>query len=64
MLYRKDGANGSYKLIKNLTLKSLVYDDSKLNSGKYYYYKVRACKKSGNNTVYGSFTSAISIKCK
>jgi len=63
-LYRKDGANGKYKCIKNLTLKSLVYDDSKLRSGKYYYYKVRAYKKSGNNEAYGSYTSAISIKCK
>ncbi|MBQ8028332.1 MAG: fibronectin type III domain-containing protein, partial [Clostridia bacterium] len=37
---------------------------SKLKSGKTYYFKVRAYKKTASGTVYSSWSSVKSVKIK
>lgn len=46
---------------KGATTKKVV---KKLKSGKKYYVKVRAYKKSGNKKVYGAYSKAQSVKIK
>ena len=65
------GATGyqvSYKVkggkAKTVTVKSLKKVISKLSTGKTYTVKVRALVKSGSKTVYGSWSSAKSVKVK
>jgi hypothetical protein len=56
-VYRATSANGTYKMIKSLTGKSLT--DSGLNTGTKYYYKVLAYTLSGSAKVYGKYYSAV-----
>ncbi len=46
-VYRATSKNGSYK--KVATVKTLKWTDSKLKTGKTYYYKVRAYNKTANS---------------
>lgn len=57
-VYRATSQNGKYKKVR--TTAKTSWKNEKLTTGKVYYYKVRAYKKSGSKTVYGSF----SIKAK
>lgn len=57
-VYRATSQNGKYKKVR--TTAKTSWTNEKLTTGKVYYYKVRAYKKSGSKTVYGSF----SIKAK
>lgn len=57
-VYRATSQNGKYKKVR--TTAKTSWKNEKLTTGKVYYYKVRAYKKSGSKTVYGSF----SIKTK
>ena len=57
-VYRASSQNGRYKKVR--TTAKTSWTNEKLTTGKVYYYKVRAYKKSGSKTVYGSF----SIKTK
>ena len=57
-VYRAGSQNGKYKKVR--TTAKTSWTNEKLTTGKVYYYKVRAYKKSGSKTVYGSF----SIKAK
>jgi len=57
--------NGTYKKVKALT----SYTTKKcrvtgLESGKKYYFKVRAYKKSGSKKIYGLFSEAVVVKTK
>lgn len=62
-VYMKTG-NGSYKRIKTITKGSTVkYTKTKLKKGKKYTFKIRAYKKMDRN-IYGSYSSAKSLKLK
>lgn len=64
-VYRATKKNGSYKKIKTITKgTTLSYKNSKLTTGKTYYYKVRPFRKSGGTTRYGSYSSVRSSKVK
>ena len=56
-IYRASKKNGKYKRVK--TTKARSWTNKKLTTGKTYYYKVRAYKKVGKKTVYGSFSKRV-----
>ncbi|MGN1418476.1 MAG: leucine-rich repeat protein [Acutalibacteraceae bacterium] len=63
-IYMKTGS-GSYKKIATITGASKVsYAKSKLSAGKTYSFKVRAFKTVDGKNVYGSYSSAKSVKIK
>ena len=53
-IYRKEAGTSKYKKIKTLKTnnKHIVWTDKNVKSGKGYYYKVRAYRKTGKKTVY------------
>lgn len=54
---RSETADGTYKSVKTINSAStLYYDDSKLTTGKTYYYKVRAFVKKDGKKVYGAYS--------
>lgn len=54
---RSDTADGTYKTVKTINSGStLTYDDSKLTTGKTYYYKVRAYVKKDGKKIYGAYS--------
>ncbi|MCR5704860.1 MAG: L,D-transpeptidase, partial [Eubacterium sp.] len=55
----KSGKMSSYKLIKSVSASHTTYDDSKLQSGKLYGYKVVAKRTSGS---LNAFSSAKGVK--
>jgi uncharacterized repeat protein (TIGR02543 family) len=59
-LYRATSKTGKYSKIKTLTGTS--YTNTGLTTGKTYYYKVRAYRKAGSATAYGSYSSVKSAK--
>lgn len=59
-IYRATSKTGNYKRIKNTTTAS--FKNTGLTTGQKYYYKVRAYKKSGNNTLYSGFSNTASAK--
>lgn len=61
-IYRATSRNGTYK--KVATTGKTSYQDKGLSSKNTYYYKVRAYKKSGKNTVVGKMTSVVTAKTK
>ena len=63
-VYFSDKKNGEYSRIKNYSADTVKASKNKLTSGKTYYFKVRAYKKTASGTVYGSFSSVKSIKIK
>ena len=65
-VYRSTSKNGTYKKVATLSSYSKnYYTNSKLSSGKTYYYKVRAYKKVGSTYYYGNYSSicTASTKC-
>lgn len=65
-VYRASSKNGTYKKIA--TLKGYdknYYTNSKLTSGKVYYYKIKAYKKIDSNYYYGNYSDiyTASTKC-
>ena len=61
-IYAKSSANGEYKKIATVSSSATSYTHKKLTTGKKYYYKVRAYKKVGANTYYGSFSGTVTSK--
>ncbi|BBF41832.1 transporter [Lachnospiraceae bacterium KM106-2] len=61
-IYRATSKNGTYQLVKTTSKKS--YTDSKLTTGKTYYYKVRAYQKKNSIPYYGVFTAKKGITLK
>lgn len=57
-IYRSASKNGKYKKVK--TTKAKSWTNQKLTTGKTYYYKVRAYKKS-EKTIYGAFSKTIKV---
>jgi C1A family cysteine protease len=62
VVYRSTKKDGTYT--KVATVKKLSYTNSKLKKNTTYYYKVRAYKKSGSETIYGKFSGAVKVKTK
>ena len=56
--------NGDYKEVNTYKANVTTGSKTKLSSGKTYYFKVRAYKKTAAGTVYSSFSSVKSIKIK
>lgn len=56
VLYRSTSKNGSYKKIASLKSSKVSYSDTKLTTGKTYYYKVRAYQTVKKSKVYGSYS--------
>lgn len=63
-VYYKDSKDGKYKKYKTYSGNTVKATASSLTSGKTYYFKVRAYKKADGKTIYGSFSSAKSVKIK
>lgn len=63
-IYRSTSANGSYSKIAVVPNGKGVYTDSKVRSGRTYYYKVRAYKPMNGSYVYGDYSEAIAITIK
>lgn len=62
-IVRSTKQNGTYKSIyKSKNANTLSYSNKGLKKGSKYYYKVRAYKKVGTKTVYGSYSTAVSVK--
>lgn len=60
-IYKSKSKSGTYKIdstVKNGS--SVSYQDCNLTAGNFYYYKVRAYKKTANKTYYGAYSSVIS----
>ena len=65
VVYRATGKNGTYKKIATVkSAKKVTFKNTKLKSGKKYYYKVQAYTKSGTKTVYASKSAAKAVKTK
>lgn len=62
-VYYSTKKDGKYKKLTSLKADKVKYS-KKLTKGKKYYFKVRAYKKAGGKTVYGSFSSVKSVKIK
>lgn len=62
-VYYSTKKDGTYKKLTSLKADKVKYS-KKLAKGKKYYFKVRAYKKAGGKTVYGSFSSVKSVKIK
>ena len=58
-VYQKTGS-GKYKKIKTTAAQSLTIKG--LNTGKTYYFRVRAYKKSAGKKVYGKYSSSVEHK--
>ena len=62
-IYRSTSKTGKYSLIKTITSASTTsYTNTKLTTGKTYYYKIRSYKVSNNKNLYGNFSSIVSAK--
>ena len=60
---RATSKTGTYKLVKTITSGSTVsYTDTKLATGKTYYYKVRAYRTADKKKVYSSYSSVVAAK--
>lgn len=65
VIYRATKKNGKYKAVSTLKKGTAVsYTNKKLKKKSTYYYKVRAYKKVGKKTVYGSYSKTVSVKIK
>ena len=64
-IYRATSKDGNYAYIGKVSNKSSnTYTDTKLLSGKTYYYKIRAYKTVGDETLYGEYSKVFSGKTK
>ena len=62
-IYRATSKNGKYSSIKTITSGStLSYINTGLQTGKTYYYKVRAYRLVNGSKVYGKYSSYASAK--
>ena len=64
-IYRATSKDGKYIYVDKVSNKSSnTYTDTKLLSGKTYYYKIRAYKTVGDETLYGEYSKVFSGKTK
>ena len=63
-VYYATSKGGTYKKVKSYSANKTAGSKTKLKSGKKYYFKVRAYKKTSSGTVYSSWSSVKSVKIK
>lgn len=64
-IYRAEKKSGKYKLIKTIKNNSTKsYTNTKLKTGKSYYYKIRSYRKVSAKTEYSSYSTIKSAKPK
>ena len=64
-VWMKSSKNGAYKLVKTITKSSTTsYTKSNLAKNKTYTFKIRAYKNVGDQTLYGAYSTAKSLKLK
>lgn len=64
-IYRSTKKSGSYKLIKTIKSNSTEkFTNTKLTTGKKYYYKIRSYRSVSGTTEYSSYSSVKSAKPK
>ena len=63
-VYYSTSKNGSYKKLGTYKANVVKASKKKLTSGKKYYFKVRAYKKTSDRTIYGGWSSVKSVKIK
>lgn len=61
---RATSRDGTYKIIARKPSSDIKYVDSKLTSGKTYYYKLRTYKTVNGKRTYSPYTSYRSVKVK
>lgn len=62
-IYRSTSKNGSYKKIATIKKAGTTsYTDSKLTTGKTYYYKVKAYRKVSGKALYSGYSDIASVK--
>jgi fibronectin type 3 domain-containing protein len=65
IVYRATSKNGKYKETGNLTGGGTVsYTNSRLKTGKTYYYKVKAYRVIGGDMVYSAYSAVRAIKTR
>ncbi|MCI8488924.1 MAG: SH3 domain-containing protein [Lachnospiraceae bacterium] len=63
-IYRSTAYDGKYKHIKDIAVGNQAFCNMKLNSGREYFYKVRAYASTGSGIVKGKFSKRISAYTK
>ena len=63
-VYYSSKKDSGYKKVESYKVNVVKGSKSKLTSGKTYYFKVRAYKKTDDGTVYGAWSTVKSIKIK
>ena len=63
-LYYSTSKDGTYKKVASYDVNKTAGSKSSLSSGKTYYFKVRAYKKTSSGTIYSSWSSVKSVKVK
>ncbi|MFJ8265367.1 Ig-like domain-containing protein [Peribacillus asahii] len=59
-IYRSTSKSGAYSLLKRTT--SLYYTNSRLTTGRTYYYKLRAYRTVGTAKIYSGWTTVIGAR--
>ena len=63
-IWMADSANGTYKIVKSITDDSTSYTKADLQSGKTYYFKVRAYATADNGMCFSDYSDMKSITAK
>ena len=63
-VYYSTKKDSGYKKVKSYKVNTTKGSKSKLKSGKKYYFKVRAYKKTASGTVYSAWSAVKSVKVK
>lgn len=61
-IYRATSKKGKYKKIGET--KKLSFEDQKVKTKKYYYYRIRSYRKAGKKVIYGKYSKICKIKSK
>lgn len=65
LIYRSTALNGTYERIATIKNNATTtFQDTKLNAGQCYYYKIRSYKKIGDSTYFGALSSAKALFTK
>ncbi len=59
-IYRATSYDGTYQKIKTVSVGNNAFCNLKLQTGREYYYRVRAYKKQGGSTITGKFSKTLS----
>ena len=62
-VYRSSTENSGYKLVKSSSANYVSVSDDGLTLGQTYYYKVRAYRTVGAQTIYGAFSKPVKMVC-